>query len=103
MKQDKVLIITEAGVNHNGQIERAFQLVDAAVDCGADIIKFQTFKANSLILKNTKKTIYQIENTETNISQYEMLKSLEINDLMHKKIFSYFCLLSLNFFSSTFI
>ena len=102
MKQDKVLIIAEAGVNHNGQIERAFQLVDAAVDCGADIIKFQTFKANSLILKNTKKTIYQIENTQTNISQYEMLKSLEINDLMHKKIFSYCFEKNIEFLSSGF-
>ena len=102
MKQKKVLIIAEAGVNHNGKIERAFELIDAAVDCGADIIKFQTFKANSLILKNTKKTRYQLENTQTNNNQYEMLKSLEISDLMHNKIFSYCLKKNIEFLSSGF-
>ena len=73
----KTLIIAEAGVNHNGKIDIALDLVNAASDSGADIIKFQTFKANSLILKNTKKTPYQIKNTSSNNNQFQMLK-LEI-------------------------
>ena len=51
MNENKALIIAEAGVNHNGEINKALELVDVAAECGADIIKFQTFKAKDLILK----------------------------------------------------
>ena len=89
MNENKALIIAEAGVNHNGEINKALELVDVAAECGADIIKFQTFKANDLILKNVMKTKYQIKNTHSTCSQYEMLKSLEITKAMHEKIFDH--------------
>ena len=55
MKKDKIFIIAEAGVNHNGKLDLALQLIDLAISAGADIIKFQTFKAENLVLKTTKK------------------------------------------------
>ena len=79
MNENKALIIAEAGVNHNGEIKKALELVDVAAECGADIIKFQTFKANDLILKNANEN--QISNQiilGSTSSQYEMLKSLEM-------------------------
>ena len=75
----KVFIIAEAGVNHNGSYELAMQLVDKAVEAGADCIKFQTFKAENLVNKSAKKADYQIKNTQNNESQYKMLKNLELS------------------------
>lgn len=72
------LIIAEAGVNHNGDRDLAFQLVDAAFYAGADIVKFQTFKAQKLASKTTKKADYQLKNTGKVESQYEMLERLEL-------------------------
>ena len=60
----KIYIIAEAGVNHNGDINIAKRLVDAAVDAGADAVKFQTFKAQNLVCKNAGKAAYQLETTE---------------------------------------
>jgi len=102
MKPDKTLIIAEAGVNHNGNIETALDLVNAASDCGADIIKFQTFKTSNLILENTQKAQYQIINTRSNISQYKMLESLEMTDLMHDKILNQCLKKNIEFLSSGF-
>ena len=59
----KTIIIAEAGVNHNGSMENAFRLVDAAADAGVDYIKFQTFKAEKLVSGSAKKADYQIQNT----------------------------------------
>ena len=73
-----VFIIAEAGVNHNGSLELAKKLVDVAVEAGADAVKFQTFKAKNLVSKEAKKAKYQVENTGSNESQYEMLKKLEL-------------------------
>ena len=73
-----VLIIAEAGVNHNGDISIAKKLVDAAKDCGADIVKFQSFKAEDLVTSTAKKALYQVENTGNNNSQFSMLKDLEL-------------------------
>ena len=64
MKKEKVIIIAEAGVNHNGSLEKAFQLVDAAVEAGVDFVKFQTFKSEQLVSKHAQKANYQIENTK---------------------------------------
>ena len=72
------LIIAEAGVNHNGDKDLAFQLVDVAFHAGADIVKFQTFDAKKLASKNAKKADYQSKNTDKIESQYEMLKRLEL-------------------------
>ena len=73
-----VFIIAEAGVNHNGSLDLAKKLVDVAVEAGADAVKFQTFKAENLVSKEAKKAKYQIENTGSNETQYEMLKKLEL-------------------------
>lgn len=71
-------IIAEAGVNHNGNIETAMQMIDAAKNCGCDCIKFQTFHTEALVTKNAKKAEYQIANTQNEDSQYSMLKKLEL-------------------------
>jgi len=71
-------IIAEAGVNHNGDIGLAKQLIDAAVDAGADAVKFQTFKAENVVLKTAPKARYQKETTDAAESQYEMLRKLEL-------------------------
>jgi len=75
----KVFIIAEAGVNHNGDIKLAKRLIDAAKNAGADAVKFQTFKAESLVSRTAQKADYQKQATDTNESQLEMLKKLELS------------------------
>ena len=89
MKSRKVLIIAEAGVNHNGSIKLAKKLIDVAVKAKADIVKFQTFKAENLVTKNAKKADYQKQKTKRDESQFEMLKKLELNIYDHRKLISY--------------
>ena len=96
------LIIAEAGVNHNGDKNVAFQLVDAAYYAGADIVKFQTFKAQKLASKNAKKADYQLKNTEKMESQYEMLKRLELPLEMHFQLKRYCQDLGIEFLSTAF-
>lgn len=74
-----VFIIAEAGVNHNGDIEKAIGLINVAKSAGADAVKFQTFKASKLVTGNADKAKYQINNTGTYESQYKMLKKLEMS------------------------
>ena len=76
---NKVLIIAEAGVNHNGRLDLALRLCDAAKEAGVDIIKFQTWKTDLVISKVTEMAEYQKENLKSNESQYEMLKKLELS------------------------
>lgn len=75
----KTLIIAEAGVNHNGDLNTALKLCDVAKLCGADVVKFQTWITDKIITKNVAKADYQKENTNNNDSQYEMLKKLELS------------------------
>lgn len=75
----KVLIIAEAGVNHNGKLDLAYELCDAAKESGVDIIKFQTWNTDLVITKNTRMAEYQAENLSSSESQYEMLKKLELS------------------------
>ena len=86
MKSHKTLIIAEAGVNHNGSLDLALKLVDAASDAGADIVKFQTFKADNLVSQFAPKANYQLLKTEKNESQLVMLRKLELSDEMHQII-----------------
>ena len=84
-----VFIIAEAGVNHDGSIDNAYRLIDVAVEAGADAIKFQTFKAESLVLKNVDKANYQKQTTNESESQFEMIKRLELSVDAHKKLIKY--------------
>lgn len=80
MNLNKVLIIAEAGVNHNGDIKKAIELIDIAHQAGVDIVKFQTFKAEKIVSKTAKKAKYQSNNSNgIDDSQYSMLKSLELS------------------------
>ena len=98
----KVFIIAEAGVNHNGDIETAKKLVDAAAIAGADAVKFQTFRAENPVCKNVQKAQYQMENTEKTESQYDMLKKLELTPAMHQQLMDYCQLRQIMFLSTPF-
>ncbi len=84
-----VFIIAEAGVNHNGSIKLAKQLVDVAAEAGADAVKFQTFKAVELVSKNATKAAYQKETTDNSETQFDMLEKLELDEGMHFDLISY--------------
>ncbi len=87
MNKNKVIIIAEAGVNHNGNIETAKRLIEKASEAGADFVKFQTFIAEEIVSKSAKKAEYQIVNTKkAEESQFEMIKKLELTPAMHEEL-----------------
>ena len=86
MKANKVFIIAEAGVNHNGSIHLAKKLIDKAAFSGADAVKFQTFKAENLVSKNAPKADYQKLTTNSRESQFDMVKNLELDESAHKEL-----------------
>jgi N,N'-diacetyllegionaminate synthase len=99
----KVVIIAEAGVNHNGDIRKAEQLIDKAADAGADYVKFQTFKADKLVSKEAPKAIYQQKNTaDSDNTQYEMLKKLELSEEDHTRLMQYAKYRKIKFLSTAF-
>tara|TARA_Y100000389_G_scaffold205091_1_gene263029 strand:- start:24119 stop:25117 length:999 start_codon:yes stop_codon:yes gene_type:complete len=98
-----VFIIAEAGVNHNGSIHLAKKLIDAASFSGADAVKFQTFKTEDLVIKNSKKAGYQKKNTSNkNESQFDMLKKLELSKHAYYRLYKYSKKKKIKFLSSPF-
>lgn len=87
--KNKVFIIAEAGVNHNGSIDIAKKLIDVAVSAGADAVKFQTFKTESVVSRTAPKAQYQKEVARADESQFDMLKKLELDINAHKKLLDY--------------
>ena len=102
MKNPHTHIIAEAGVNHNGSIESAKKLIDVAADAGADFVKFQTFKAETLVTEKAGKANYQIELTEKDESQFEMIKKLELDRKAHNELIDYCKTKDIQFLSTAF-
>ncbi len=86
---NSVFIIAEAGVNHNGSINLAKQLIDVASEAGVNAVKFQTFKTENLVSKNAQKADYQKETTNSQESQFDMIKKLELDIDTHHQLISY--------------
>ncbi len=99
----RVLVIAEAGVNHNGDFEKAKKLIEIAAEAGADIVKFQTFKAENLVSSFAKKAEYQQHNfTEASNNQFSMLKKLELPFDWHQELIDYAKSLKIQFASTGF-
>ena len=97
-----VLIIAEAGVNHNGSIELAKNLVDVAAQAGADYVKFQTFTASNQVIRFAEKARYQKINTKSSESQFEMLRRLELSLENHQILIGYCISKNIGFLSTAF-
>ncbi len=89
IRSNRIFIIAEAGVNHNGSIELAKRLIDAAADAGADAVKFQTFVAEEVVSIDAPKAEYQKETTDASESQYDMIKKLELSKKDHQELIEY--------------
>ncbi|MCW7462976.1 N-acetylneuraminate synthase [Leptospira limi] len=98
----KTLIIAEAGVNHNGDINIAKQMIEIAKEAGADIVKFQTFQADAIASAKATRANYQIQNMKEDGSQLSMLKKLELDHSAHKELISYCGKVGIEFLSTAF-
>jgi N-acetylneuraminate synthase/N,N'-diacetyllegionaminate synthase len=98
----KVVIIAEAGVNHNGDIQKAEALINVAAEAGADYVKFQTFKADKLVSKEAPKASYQQKNTDGDTTQYSMLKKLELSEEDHFRLYRHASARGIKFLSTAF-
>lgn len=96
------LIIAEAGVNHNGDMGLAKQLIDGAARAGADLVKFQTFSANRQVTRTAGKAEYQTRTTDRDESQHEMLRQLELDEAMHRELIAHCAARKIGFFSTGF-
>jgi len=101
LKIPHTLIIAEAGVNHNGSMEYAKKLIDIAAEAGADYVKFQTFKAETLVTKIADKAEYQ-KNVNEDESQFDMIKKLELNKESHEELIHYCEKKDIKFLSTAF-
>jgi N,N'-diacetyllegionaminate synthase len=98
-----VIIIAEAGVNHNGDMQKARQLIDVAIEAGVDYVKFQSFKADKLVSRDAKKAEYQNKNiNDGDDSQYNMLKTLELSHENHLELMTYCLERNIQFLSTAF-
>ena len=102
INQNECYIIAEAGVNHNGSIEMAKQLIDVAAEAGADAVKFQTFKAEKVISKFAPKAAYQKKTTAKSESQLEMVKGLELDEDAHRQLIKHCRAKKIEFLSTPF-
>lgn len=103
MDNERVIIIAEVGVNHNGNIDFAIKLIDNAVEAGVDYIKFQTFTSENLVTKTATKAEYQAKNiVNSDNSQYNMLKKLELSKEQHYELINYCKKRGIQFFSTAF-
>ncbi|MGG4497723.1 N-acetylneuraminate synthase [Brevibacillus reuszeri] len=102
MLKDNTFIIAEAGVNHNGSLEMAKQLIFKAAEAGADAVKFQTFKANKVISRYAEKATYQKRTTGNEESQLEMVRKLELDEAAHIELKSYCEECNIQFLSTPF-
>lgn len=100
--KERVMIIAEAGVNHNGSLELAKQLAREAKEAGADYVKFQTYRTENIVTHNAKKAEYQLKNTKQNDSQFSMLKKLELSYEDFKELKIYCDNIGIKFLSTAF-
>jgi len=98
----KTLIIAEAGVNHNGDLDLAKQLINSAADAGADLVKFQTLNANRQVTRTAKKADYQTQTTSSTESQHAMLRRLELTEEMHHQLIAHCLTQNIGFLSTGF-
>jgi N-acetylneuraminate synthase len=98
----RTLIIAEAGVNHNGKLEWAYKLIEAAAEAGADYVKFQTFQASKLVSKTASMADYQVKNTGHETSQLEMLKKLQLSREDHVLLIEHCRKFGIKFLSTAF-
>ena len=102
MRTDRTYIIAEAGVNHNGSLDLARKLIDAAAEAGADAVKFQTFRAEALVSDSAPKADYQKQATGTTESQFQMLKKLELSEAAHRALAAHCRARGIQFLSTPF-
>ncbi len=102
MSAQHTLIIAEAGVNHNGDLDLARQLVDVAAAAGADLVKFQTFSADRLATRDARKAAYQAATTDAGESQHAMLQRLELSEADHRTLIAHCASRGIGFFSTGF-
>jgi N-acetylneuraminate synthase len=97
-----VLVVAEAGVNHNGSVDLARKLIDAAAEAGADAVKFQSFRAASLATPAARRAAYQVRNVAAEESQLEMLRRLELDEASQRRLFEHAAGAGIEFMSTPF-
>jgi len=102
MEINHTYIIAEAGVNHNGSLDMARKLVEAAAESGADAVKFQTFKAERLLSRSAPKAEYQLRTTDAGESQYAMIRKLELDASAHEVLIDHCRTCNIQFLSTPF-